>query len=90
MKCGGFSDTEVNDDHLQIVNSKRAEIEDILIKKGRNGKIEHFEVLELKQQVVAGMNYLFRIKLQKDGDESILVRIYKSLTGEITIHSIEL
>ena len=47
---------------------KTDEIEKILIEKGRNGKIEHFEVLELHQKVVAGMNYLFKIKLQKEWD----------------------
>ena len=89
MKCGGFNDSEICQEHLDIINSKRDEIEDILIKKGRNGKIEHFEVLELQQQVVAGMNYIFKIKLQKEGDECVNVRIYKSLCDEISIHSIE-
>jgi len=89
MKCGGFSNTEVNEEHIDIINSKRDEIENILIKKGRNGKIEHFELLELQQQVVAGMNYIFKIKLQEKGDEVIHVRIYKNLCNEISIHSIE-
>ena len=89
MKCGGFNDSEICQEHLDLINSKRDEIEDILIKKGRNGKIEHFELLELQQQVVAGMNYIFKIKLQEKGDEVIHVRIYKNLCNEISIHSIE-
>ena len=89
MKCGGFSYTEITDEHMSIINSKKDDIEKRLISSGRNGKIEHFEVLELQQQVVAGMNYLFKIKLQKDGDECIQVRIYKNLGNEITIHSIQ-
>jgi len=89
MKCGGFSNTEITDEHMNIINSKKDEIEKMLISKGRNGKIEYFEVLELQQQVVAGMNYLFKIKLQKDGDEHIQVRIYQNLSNEISIHSIE-
>jgi hypothetical protein len=89
MKCGGFSYAELNEEHLNIINSKRDEIEKMLITRGRNGKIEHFEVVEFQQQVVAGMNYLFKIKLQKDGDERIYVRIYKSLSNETSIHSIE-
>jgi hypothetical protein len=32
MKCGGFSNTEVNEEHIDIINSKRDEIENILIK----------------------------------------------------------
>ena len=89
MKCGGFSYTEITDEHMSIINSKKDDIEKRLISNGRNGKIEHFEVLELQQQVVAGMNYLFKIKLQKDGDECIQVRIYKNLGNEISIHSIQ-
>ena len=89
MKCGGFSNTEITDEHMNIINSKKDEIEKMLISNGRNGKIEYFEVLELQQQVVAGMNYLFKIKLQKDGDEHIQVRIYQNLSNEISIHSIE-
>ena len=88
MKCGGFNDSEICQEHLDIINSKRDEIEDMLIKKGRNGKIEHFEVLNLQQQVVAGINYIFKIKLQKEGDEVIHVKIYKNLCNEINIHSI--
>lgn len=89
MKCGGFSKTEITDEHINIINSKKDEIEKILISRGRNGKIEYFEVLELQQQVVAGINYLFKIKLQKDGDEHIQVRIYQNLSNERIIHSIE-
>ena len=89
MKCGGFSNAEINDEHMNMINSKKDEIENMLISKGRNGKIEYFEVLELQQQVVAGMNYLFKIKLQKDGDECIQVRIYKNLNNDISIHSIK-
>ena len=89
MKCGGFNDSEICQEHLDIINSKRDEIEDILIKKGRNGKIEHFEVLKLQQQVVAGVNYIFKIKLQKEGNECVNVRIHKNLCDEISIHSIE-
>ena len=74
---------------MNIINSKRDEIEKMLISSGRNGKIEYFEVLELQQQVVAGINYLFKIKLQKDGDEHIQVRIYKNLDNEINIHSVQ-
>ena len=89
MKCGGFNKTEITDEHINIINNKKDEIEKILISRGRNGKIEYFEVLELQQQVVAGINYLFRIKLQKDGNEHVKVRIYKNLDNETIIHSIE-
>lgn len=89
MKCGGFSNAEITSEHMNIISSKRDEIEKMLISNGRNGKIEYFEVLEIQQQVVAGINYLFKIKLQKDGDEHIQVRIYKNLNNEISIHSIE-
>lgn len=89
MKCGGFNKTEITDEHINIINNKKDEIEKILISRGRNGKIEYFKVLELQQQVVAGINYLFKIKLQKDSNEHVQVRIYKNLNNETIIHSIE-
>ena len=49
MKCGGFSKTEITDEHLNIINKKKDEIEKILISRGRNGKIEYFEISELQQ-----------------------------------------
>jgi len=90
MKCGGFSNSEIKEEHLNIISSKKEEIETMLIKKGRNGKIEHFEVVDIQQQVVAGMNYIFKIKLQKDGDEHVNVRIYKNLNNDTSIHSVEI
>ena len=88
MKCGGFTKTIITSEHINIINSKRDEIEKMLIIKGRNGKIEYFEVLELQQQVVAGINFLFKIKIQKNSDEYIQVRIHKNLDNEISIHSV--
>ena len=82
MQCGGFSKiAEINGEHLEIANSKRAEIEQLLNVDGdcRIDKIEHFEVLEVHQQVVAGMCYLFKIKLQEDGDECAFVKIFQDL-----------
>lgn len=90
MKYGGFSNSEVTEEDLNMINSKKEEIETILIKKGRNGKIEHFEVVDIQQQVVAGMNYIFKIKLQKDGDEHVSVGIYKNLNNDASIHSVDL
>ena len=89
MKCGGFNKTEITDEHINIINNKKDEIEKILISKGRNGKIEYFEISELQQQVVSGINYLFKIKLQKNGDEHVQVKIYKNLNNETIIHSIK-
>ena len=63
MKCGGFNKTEITDEHINIINNKKDEIEKILIAKGRNGKIEYFEISELQQQVVAGINYLFKTSI---------------------------
>ena len=88
MKCGGFTNTIITSEHINIINSKRDEIEKMLIIKGRNGKIEYFEILELQQQVVAGINFLFKIKIQKNSDEYIQARIHKNLDNEISIHSV--
>ena len=88
MKCGGFTNAEITSEHMNIINCQRNDIEKILISQGRNGKIEYFEVLELQQQVVAGMNFLFKIKIQKNSDEFIQVRIHKNLDNKISIHSV--
>ncbi len=89
MRCGGFQNTDVTEEHIGILNNKRAQIETQLIAQGRNGKIEHFSLLEAQHQVVAGMNYLFKVRLQSDGDECVFVRIYRDLQNNTTLHSIE-
>ena len=88
MTWGGFSYVQITDEHRNIIDSKKNEIETILIQKGRNGKIEHIEIVDVQQQIVRGLNLLFKIQLQKDGNEYIQVGMYKNLNNEVTIHSV--
>jgi len=83
MQCGGFCKTELKTEHLTLVTTQQIEIEKRLIERGRNGKIEYFEILEVKQQVVAGMNFIFKIKIQKDGEECIFVKIFQDLQTNV-------
>ena len=88
MKCGGFSITDVMEEHHTIVNNKKQEVEDQLVSQGRNGKLEHYTLLEVQQQVVAGMNYLFKIKIQEDGEECVFIKVFKDLKNEPHLTSI--
>ena len=88
MKCGGFSKTGITNEHNNIINDKKLEVEDLLITQGRNGKFEYFTLLEVQQQVVAGMNYLLKIKIQENGDECVFLKIFKDLKNETHLTSV--
>ena len=88
MQCGTFRVVELRGEHVGIASGKRDEIETRLTDRGRNGKIDHFEVLEVMQQVVAGMVYLFKIRLQPDGDECVFVKLFRDLDSEVHVSAI--
>lgn len=89
MLCGGFQAvTEISSEHTDIASSKRSAIETMLAERGRNGKVEHFEVVEVQQQVVAGMVFLFKIRLQQDGDECVFVKIFRDLSNTAHVGNI--
>eukprot|EP00747_Dinoflagellata_sp_TGD_P004898 gnl/TRDRNA2_/TRDRNA2_112310_c0_seq1.p1 gnl/TRDRNA2_/TRDRNA2_112310_c0~~gnl/TRDRNA2_/TRDRNA2_112310_c0_seq1.p1 ORF type:complete len:101 (-),score=36.48 gnl/TRDRNA2_/TRDRNA2_112310_c0_seq1:74-376(-) len=76
MQCGGAQETEVTDEVRGIVKEMMKEISEAAQKKGRVGEpIEHLEVLEMMEQVVAGMNYFVKAKVNKS-EELIHVRIW--------------
>ena len=85
MQCGGFCKTELTPEYRMALNTKRNEIETQLEKA-----FDQFETLEVKHQVVAGMNLIFRIKTQKEGEECIFVKLFRDLQGVVhlvDIHS---
>ena len=85
MQCGGFCKTELTHEHRMALHTKRNEIETQLVKAH-----DHFETLEVKHQIVAGMNLIFRIKTQKEGEECIFVKLFRDLQGDVhlvDIHS---
>ncbi len=86
MRCGGFRPVEkVTLEHQEIVDRFKDVITEQLKTNGRNGSPQYFKVLEVQHQVVAGLNYLFKIQLQENGTECVFVKIYKSLQDEFTL-----
>ena len=70
---GGFKSAQPADDLIKnLVKSEKENIEHKL-----DATFNVFEAIEFKQQVVAGMNYLIKIKV--DNDECLFVKIYVPL-----------
>ena len=88
MKCGGYTKVVANPDLIELVNILKDDLELSLIEEGRNGKIETLEIVEVHQQVVAGLNYWFKLKLQENGNECVFIKVYKDLGGNLTINEI--
>ena len=88
MKCGGYSKVEANPELIELVHKLKDDLELSLIEEGRNGRIEALEILEAYQQVVAGLNYWFKLKLQENGEECIFIKVFRDLGDNITIKEI--
>ena len=70
---GGFRSSQPADNNIkELVKSQKQNIENKL-----EATFNVFEAVEYKQQVVAGMNYLIKIKV--DNDEYLHVKIYVPL-----------
>lgn len=78
-KVGGFSDTKPTDDETQeIVNEVKEQFEQCVAKC-----YETFELVEYRTQVVAGINYLFNVKL---GDnEHVHLRVFRDFSRNYTL-----
>ena len=57
-------------------------------RQGRNGAISSLTPVEVKKQVVAGMNYFIKAKIN-DGDEYLFLRIYDRF-GEVSLTKVQL
>ena len=70
---GGFKSVQKADDFIRnLVKNEKANIENKL-----DTTFTVFEPVEYKKQVVAGMNYL--VKIKTDNDECLFVKIYVPL-----------
>lgn len=73
MKTGGFTDSKpINDEVREIADNIKPEIENKL-----NVSYETYEPIAYKTQVVAGTNYLIKIKVGEG--KYIHAKIYKTL-----------
>ena len=69
MDCGGPSRTEPADDNVkQICADIRSACEDHAGKK-----FEAFEAVEYKSQVVCGMNYYIKVKVDNDNNHAHII-----------------
>merc|ERR1712118_100726 len=87
MICGGAGKAEVTDDVRAIVKEMQKDIEKQTQAKGRNGMITDLEVTEVMTQVVAGVNYFVKCKVNKQ-DEFIMARIYDKF-GDKSLSSVK-
>ena len=71
---GGWSDASAkpSEDQLKILNDLKESIEESF-----SAKYKVFEAIDVKTQVVAGTNYLFKVKV--DNDQIIDVKIHQPL-----------
>ena len=88
MKCGGFSKVDATPELIELVHKLKSDLSLILIEEGRNGSLEYLELVEAHQQVVAGLNYWFKIKLQENGRECVFIKVYRDLQNNLTIHEV--
>lgn len=74
MKCGGFGkDKSPTSEEHELLNSLKSEIEEKLSKTFNDS----FEIISFQTQVVAGLNYIFKVKCNED--EYIHVKVCKPL-----------
>eukprot|EP00762_Andalucia_godoyi_P005935 ANDGO_00072.mRNA.1 Cystatin-A3 len=85
MKVGGTTAARapVSEDH-ELVGKIRADLE-----APRDSKFSHFECLSVASQVVAGINYFFKILIDAEKGECVHVRVYKDLQGNVKIAGIQ-
>jgi cystatin-A/B len=74
MKTGAFggATSHIGDEEKELLNSVKPAIVQHL-----NKDLSKFEVVSCARQVVAGMNYLFKVAV--DGDEVIHVKVHQPL-----------
>ncbi|XP_041670174.1 cystatin-A-like [Cheilinus undulatus] len=80
---GGFGETKDADEEIQkLCDQVKAQVEE----KTR-GDYEVFTAVQYREQVVAGMNYI--IKVDVGGSSYLHIKVFKNLSGEIMLSSLE-
>uniref|UniRef100_A0A7S4CA70 Cystatin domain-containing protein n=1 Tax=Eutreptiella gymnastica TaxID=73025 RepID=A0A7S4CA70_9EUGL len=83
----------MTDDVAHMVGSLRDQILRLAQSKGLNGDFVVFEPISYRTQVVAGTNYFVKIRIGRDDNDYIHVRIFQPLpyTGEgPEVHSLQM
>ena len=76
---------EVNDEVQAIVDALQKQ--NVIADAIGNGDIESIEVLEYKQQVVAGFNYQIKLKVRGSTTLNVDIFVFKSLDGDLELQS---
>ncbi|KAI1286657.1 Cystatin-A3 [Halotydeus destructor] len=80
---GGVGEAKEIDETAQSVcDQVRSEVE---AKTGR--KFTEFQPLSFKQQLVNGVNYFIKVKV--DNGEHLHVRAHRAFQGDVTLHSVQ-
>ncbi len=86
MRCGGFQQiANLTPEHDEIVGKVRQEIKD---KMERTEDYPDFKIVEGHQQVVAGLNYMFKILVHLETQEYLWIKIYQSLDGVLSLSQV--
>ena len=86
MRCGGFQQiADLTQEHDEIISKVRQEINDKML---RTEDYVDFKIVEGHQQVVAGLNYLFKIVVDLETQECLWVKIYQSLDGVLSLSQV--
>mmetsp|Transcript_6891 Transcript_6891/g.11566 ORF Transcript_6891/g.11566 Transcript_6891/m.11566 type:complete len:97 (-) Transcript_6891:157-447(-) len=82
-RCGGTSEAVAATEETQtLVDSVKTQIEEKL-----GNPVDSLKALLVSKQVVAGTNFF--VKIQTGENEYIHARIFRSLQGEVSVHSIQ-
>ncbi|XP_069997751.1 cystatin-A isoform X2 [Penaeus vannamei] len=90
MMAGGISDAKpFSEEVQQLLEAVKSELEEKLGKK-----LDRFQLVSYKTQVVAGTNYfaktdraLCALQMDIGGEELVHMRVYRNLQGEVSLHS---
>ena len=73
MMCGGFTNVNVADEHIQqVADSVKASVESRL-----NTTLSTYKAISYKSQIVAGTNY--KIKVQVGDDKYVHIKVFVGL-----------
>ncbi|XP_003379766.1 cystatin-B [Trichinella spiralis] len=81
--CGGVKEErEPTEAETAIALGLRSDVENQL-----NRKFKHFRPVSIRTQIVAGINYFFKVMV--DEDDFIHLRVFKNLQNETQLHGVQ-
>ena len=88
MTWGGFVYVSITDEHHKILESKKNEIQQFLEQKKIQSLPEDYRLIDVQQQVVNGLNLVFKLQISKNSSKYIEVSMFKSVNNDLTIYAI--